>query len=378
MDCIHNDIQKVLDSLPSYTVCTAIIDTTSIQKNYMYMQNMVSDRVTCSAVVKADAYGFGAQRVSTTLQDVGCSEFFVATVDEGIEIREVLDSKSKIFVLGGVLHNTEQYFSNFNLIPVLVNIDQVERWKHYAYKLAHKLPCIIHVDTGMARNGLTIEQAISTSTEDYIYECFDIEYIMSHFACADDVSCSKNMVQFSRFNDAAQAFHGVKKSISSTNGAFLRHEYACDMVRLGKALYGFAIRDDLIGALAPVMQIYARIVQVNEIHAGQSVGYGATFVADRDMRLITIGMGYADGLMRKLSSFGYAYINEHKISMVGRISMDYAVFDVTDIPSEEIELGGWVSLANNVVTLERMAIDSGTIPHEITCKLGRRVKRVYV
>lgn len=370
MDCLND--------LKPYDLCAAVINLNSLIKNYEQIREKVGDNVVCSAVVKANAYGLGSDKIAPALEDNGCQNFFVATIEEGIEVRSVLKhEESKIFVLGGVLNNTEQYFVDYRLTPVITNDNQLEIWHNYAQKLNQKLQCVLHVDTGMTRNGFTLERFKHLADTDLLQN-LDILYIMSHFACADDVQSPMNDIQIQRFNDACSAFPGIKRSISSTNGIFLGQKYICDMVRPGKALYGFAVRNDLIGSLTPVIGIYARIIQVNEIDAGQTVGYGATFVAKKHMRLITVGIGYADGLMRKLAGFGYAYINNYKIPMVGRVSMDYAVFDVTDVPVDDVKIGNWISLANDTYTLERLAIDSDTIPHEITCKLGIRVKKVYV
>lgn len=374
-----NEISKsCLDSVEPYVVCAAIINTNAVVANYQKIASLVNPETKCSAVVKADAYGLGAVKIAPELEKIGCDEFFVATIDEGIELRNCLkNDKSKIFVLGGVINNTEEYFTSNNLIPVIVNDDQLTRWRKYGQKIERILPCVFHVDTGMARNGFTPERMIEIGKNDNLTN-FDIKYIMSHFACADDVMSNKSKEQVNIFNDVCKFFQNIKRSMSSTNGIFLDRQYGYEMARIGKALYGFAIRDDLIGSLNPAIEIYARIVQINEILPGQTVGYGATFKAKKRMKLATIGMGYADGLMRKLSQFGYAYIDDFKVPMVGRISMDYAVFDVTDVPEEKIVLGNWMSLANSEATLEQMSIDSGTIPHEITCKLGKRVKKIYV
>jgi len=374
-----NDITRnALQSLEPYVVSAAIINKASVRRNYNYISELAGANTVCSAVVKADAYGLGATELSPVLELCGCNDFFVATIDEGMELRAVLENRSSnIYVLGGVLRNTEEYFTKHDLIPVLVNDEQLSRWVDYSVRLGRHLPCIMHVDTGMTRNGFNVNRMKAISADERLSQ-LDIRYIMSHFACADDVSSTKNSEQISAFDDVCAYYPGIKKSISSTNGIFLHNRFAYDMIRVGKALYGFAIRRDLIGTLAPVVEIYARIVQVNEIGEGVTVGYGATFTSDKNLRLITVGMGYADGLMRKLQQYGYAYLHGYKIPMVGRISMDYAVFDVTNVPSDLVRTGDWISFAHDDVTLERMAIDSGTIPHEITCKLGRRVRKVYV
>lgn len=374
-----NDITKeALQSLEPYVVCAAVINKASVRKNYRHISNLAGVNTVCSAVVKADAYGLGATELSPVLELCGCNDFFVATIDEGMELRNAIGkSAPNIYVLGGVLRYTEEYFSEHNLIPVLVNDEQLSRWIDYSMLLGRRLPCIMHVDTGMTRNGFNVNRMKAISSDERLSQ-LDIRYIMSHFACADDVSSTKNSEQISAFDDVCAYYPGIRKSISSTNGIFLHNHFAYDMIRIGKALYGFAIRSDLIGTLAPVVEIYARIVQINEIGEGVTVGYGATFTSDKNLRLITVGMGYADGLMRKLQQYGYAYLHGYKIPMVGRISMDYAVFDVTNVPSDLVRTGDWISFAHDDVTLERMAIDSGTIPHEITCKLGRRVRKVYV
>lgn len=367
-----------LNKLEFYDTCIAVVNVGNIVKNYEQIKQKVGQDVVCSAVVKADAYGLGATKIAPALESNGCRNFFVATIAEGIEIRDVLSYEdSNIFVLGGVLKNTEHYFIDHKLTPVITNDKQLEIWNNYAKALNTKLKCILHVDTGMTRNGFTVDRLIQLPNSGLLSNV-EILYIMSHFACADDVSNPMNDEQIQRFNEACAAFPGIKKSISSTNGIFLGQRYLCDMVRPGKALYGFAIRSDLIGTLNPVVSLYARIIQTNEIDVGQTVGYGATFVANKHMRLVTVGIGYADGLMRKLAGFGYAYINNIKIPMIGRISMDYSVFDVTDVPEQDIDVGKWITLADDTNTLEQLAIDSGTIPHEITCKLGPRVKKIYV
>lgn len=375
---MHDKSKEYLKSVSPCCTCATLINLENILRNYKKLQKMVGDNVTCSAVVKANAYGLGATKIAQYLEDAGgCSEFFVATLDEGIEIRNVLKKKdSKIFVLNGVIQDTETYFTEHNLIPVLVNDDQLKRWVKYGKSVEHILPCILHVDTGMIRNGFTPSRMVELSSHPSLKN-LDIQYVISHFACADDAGNPKNAEQLETFNRVCKYFPGIRRSISSTNGVFLGNKYFCDMVRPGKALYGFAIREDLIDTLYPVVGIYARIEQINEIEPGQSVGYGATFVADKPMKVITVGMGYADGLMRKLQGFGYAYIDNIKLPMVGRVSMDFAVFDVTSVPTNKIHIGDWITLADDTETLERMAIDSGTIPHEITCRLGPRVKKVY-
>ena len=131
--------------------------------------------------------------------------------------------------------------------------------------------------------------------------------------------------------------------------------------------------------MKPIIDIFARIVQINHLQKGDTVGYGSTFTADRDMTSVTIGIGYSDGFMRKFSGFGHGFLGGHKMSMIGRISMDYITLDASEVEKKYLKLGDWVALTNSTdYTLENWALELGTIPHEVSCRLGPRVKKVYI
>lgn len=373
-----NKISKgLLDSLPAYTTCANLINLSSIAKNFQKLQKMVGANVKCAGVVKANAYGFGAANVAEILYKSGCRNFVVATADEGMGVREkIADESARIIVLGGVFKNTEKYFITHNLTPVIVNHEQFNRWANFAERIGQKLECWLHVDTGMVRNGFQVLDMKDLSESEKIKK-LNVLCIMSHLACADNVFSPKNREQKELFEKATSYFPGVKRSLSATNGIFLGADYCYDIVRPGKGLYGFAVRSDYVGTFNPVSEIYARILQINEIEAGTSIGYGATFVAERNTRTATIGMGYADGFMRKYSGCGCVYIDGYNAPVLGRVSMDYAVVDITDIPSGIVKVGEWAGLVTDTVTLEQFALDNNSLPHEIMCKLGPRVRKVY-
>jgi alanine racemase len=188
-----------------------------------------------------------------------------------------------------------------------------------------------------------------------------------------------NERQLAKFKSILGALVDIRGSLSATNGMFLGKEYQFDVVRPGKSLYGFAVREDLVGSLLPIADLFARIVQINQLEVGDSVGYGATFTATKPTKAITIGMGYADGFMRKFSGFGHGFLGGKKIPMIGRISMDYLVLDASDVDQEHIKMGNWVALTNSTdYTLEKWALELGTIPHEMSCRVGNRVKKIYI
>lgn len=399
--------KKALGALDPYVLSAAVIDLDALAANYHEVQAKLAypNRTVVAGVVKANAYGFGAIEVSKRLYKEGCRNFFVASLEEGLEIRRVLLNDAKIFLLGGVLAGCEQLCFINNLTPVLNSMHEVDLWRNFTKNLGQKLPAAIQVDTGMVRNGLSLKDI--EEHHDDISKDIDITFVMSHLACPDELDHYKNAEQLERFSKVLDRFQNdarmkaensfsdgsggvrlvksgrIKASLSATNGIFLGPQYQFDIVRPGKALYGFSVRKDLIGSFKPVMNVFARITQINDIAQGETIGYGATFKAPRPMRTVTLGIGYADGFMRKFDGFGHAFIGGQRVPMVGRISMDYAVVDVTDldpkIRDSELKIGNWVALTQSPeYTLEKWALQMDTLPHEVACRLGRRVHKVYL
>lgn len=372
------DFQKVLDKVAPQVLSVAVINLDNIAYNYHKVEDVLAKGSIASAVVKGNSYGFGAVPISKRLYKEGCRNFFVATIDEGIEIRNTLsDENVKIFVLSGVFENTEDILLKYKLVPVVNNWVQADLWVKKAQTLNKKLDVAVHVDTGMSRNGF-LEEDEERSIQD-ILNNLNLLFVMSHLACADDVSSEMNKKQLERFKAALKKFGNPMSCLSATNGIFLGKDYQFDMVRPGKAIYGFCIREDMIGVVKPVMDIFSRIVQVNHLKKGDTIGYGSTFIAPRDMTSVTIGIGYSDGFMRKFSGFGGGFLGGKRLPMVGRISMDYITLDASEVDEKYLKLGNWVALTHSPdYTIEKWALELGTIPHEITCRLGGRVEKIYI
>ncbi|MDR1236244.1 MAG: alanine racemase [Holosporaceae bacterium] len=368
---------SVLEKVEPYVLTVFVVNLDNVAKNYATVKKEVSSKAEVIAVLKADSYGFGAVPIGRRLHKEGCRAFFTATIEEGINLRRNLPRDTQIIILSGLLPNTETTMIEYDLIPVLNNSYQSNLWINHAKKLNKKLKAIIHIDTGIFRNGYSYRDVGADLAREH--KDLDIIFVMSHLACADVPDHPLNKSQLERFRDVLQYFPGVKGCFSATNGIFLGEEYFFDAVRPGKALYGFSVREDKVGSMIPVADIFTRIVQINHLRAGDTVGYGATFTADRDMTTLTVGMGYADGFMRKFTGFGSGFIGGRKIPCIGRISMDYMVFDATDAEKDDLKIGDWVALTDDRdYTLERWALELGTLPHEVACRLGPRVKRVYV
>lgn len=372
------EFQKILDNVDPQVLSVAVINLDNVAYNYHKIENELAKGSIVSAVVKGNSYGFGAIPISKRLYKEGCRNFFVATINEGIEIRNTLPYKdARIFVLSGVFEHTEDILMKYDLIPVLNNWNQTDLWIKRAKALNKKLDVVVHVDTGMSRNGF-LEEDETRSCSD-ILNNLNLLFVMSHLACADDVSSEMNARQLDRFKSALKKFGNPKACLSATNGIFLGKDYQFDLVRPGKSIYGFSIREDMIGIVKPVMDIFSRIVQVNHLKKGDTVGYGSTFIVPHDMTSITLGMGYSDGFMRKFSGFGCGFLGGKKLPMIGRISMDYITLDASEVDERYLKLGNWVALTHSPdYTIEKWALELGTIPHEITCRLGSRVERIYI
>lgn len=371
-----NELCK-LHNVEPYILSVAVVNLNNVALNYEKVKLELKSGTIAGAVVKANAYGFGATQISERLYQEGCRHFFVATIEEGIETRSVLEKDAHIYILSGLLKGCEQSITANNLTPVLNNLYQVGLFIEYSKKIDKRLNAVIQVDTGMCRNGLSKNDVEKNICK--IKNNIDVEFVLSHLACADIVDHSMNTIQLNRYKEILEIFgDDVKGSFSATNGFFLGEEYQFDIVRPGKALYGFSIREDKIGSMTPVMDVFAKIIQINELPIGGSVGYGSTFIANRNMKTATIGIGYADGFMRKFCGFGHGFIRGEKIPVIGRISMDYIVLDVTDIDESHVNIGDWIALTSPDETLEKWALEMETLPHEVTCRFGRRVKRIYI
>ena len=376
---MEENAKKLLNSIPPYEVCACIIHTSNLRYNYEKVKRIVGKNVKCAGVIKANSYGFGLEHTIPVLTEAECNDFFVATLEEGIVTRNILRAAQKnanIYILGGILNDTYEYFKDYNLTPVITSFGQLEIWTKCSEKHYEKRNSIVHIDTGMSRNGFRIADAEKVCS---IYNKYGlpISYVMSHLACADEPTHPMNEIQKDRFELASKYFPNAKKSLSSTNGVFLDKSYLFDMVRIGKAMYGYMVRKDLIGEFKPVIAIYTKVLQTDEIKKGESIGYGATFVADKDMTVATLGIGYADGLMRKLSENSFIYLNGQRADILGRISMDYTVVDISTHDKKSLIPGNWVCIVDDDNTLEQLAISNSTLPHEMTCKLGPRVKKIY-
>ena len=345
------------------------IDLGAIVANWRLLAKKVQPAA-CAAVVKANAYGLGAAPVASALFAAGCRRFFVATLDEGLALRQALGPAPEIAVFNGPLPGTAHEFVAARLIPVLNEPGQIEAWQ----KLRDPAPAIVHLDTGFNRLGLS--RAEFEHWHDRLAAA-GVTGLISHLACADTPDHTHNAVQRAQFLAARQRLPGLKASLAASSGIFLGRDYHFEEVRPGAALYGINPVPGTSNPMRPVVRAAARILQLRKIDRGESVGYGAAHVMDGPGMLATASIGYADGWLRSLSHRGCGWLAGERVPLLGRLSMDLATFDVTSVAESERYPGNLIELIGPHYGVDDAAADAGTIGYEILTALGARYHRVY-
>jgi alanine racemase len=344
------------------------IDLDAVAINYEYFRRTVGPAET-SAVVKADAYGIGAVMAARRLVRDGCKTFFVAHPLEGAEIRPHLPADAIIYVLHGFTAAEARSFSASNLRPVLSSLEQIKAYRASGLSA----PCALHFDTGMARLGIP-----KAETGKDAFSGLDIALVMSHLACGDDPKHPFNVKQRQDFAAIRAHFPGAKASLAASGGALLGPEFAFDLVRPGIGLYGGKPHDGAENPMQPVATLTAPVIQIRTIDYGQSVGYGATYVASAARTLATVGIGYADGLLRALSNRGAGVIEGVRCSFAGRVSMDLVTLDVSECPPGSVQPGTQAAFICRELPVDEVAKNAGTAAYEVLTRLGPRIGRRYL
>jgi alanine racemase len=326
-----------------------------------------------AGVVKANAYGLGAVPVARALSAAGCRHFFVAHLSEGMTLRAGLGAGPMIAVLDGFAPGADE---NAGLVPVLNSLGDVLAHAAAGRSAGQPRQALLHLDTGMARLGLDAGEQARLAADHSLLAGLDLLYVMTHLACADEPDHPLNAEQAARFAGACAALPMRPRSFANSSGLFLGADYASDLARPGCALYGINPTPGAPNPMLPVIRLEAPILQIRDIPAGASVGYGASFVAARPSRIATIAVGYADGYLRSLSGQGVASYRDMILPMVGRVSMDLITLDVTDAPG--IAPGDVLQLIGGAApSPDDLAARAGTIGYEILTSLGDRYRRAY-
>lgn len=344
-----------------------LINMSHIKSNILQIRHSVGEKVEIWPAVKADAYGLGARHVTQALSNIG--GVFVATIYEALELRESVKDL-KIATLHGANNSKECDLAKRNDIILVANsIDQLALYSKSAVRRM-----ILHVDTGMTRLGVDLKDYRRLISDPQ----FNFEMVMSHLSCSDEAGHEQNELQLSYFKTVASEAGSIPCSLANSGGIYLGKEYHFNIVRPGAFLYG--INSTASGCVKPltVVTVMAPVLQIRELTQDQYVGYSCTYKAAKGDCLVTLGMGYADGLMRSLSNLGGAYYKGHTLPFVGRVSMDTVVVDATKMPKSLLLEMKYVELLGENIKVDDVAVAAGTNGYEILTSLNKRCVREYI
>ncbi len=354
------------------------IDVDAIVANHRLVSQHVGPSVTASAVVKADAYGLGLDRIAGALWRSGCRDYFVARVDEAVALRTWLP-EATIHVFDGVASGTAAEIAGQRLIPVINSLPQLARWRRQASVAGSALPTVVHVDTGMSRLGLDEAEFAGLVERPDLLDGLTVTMVASHLASADEAASGQAERQLKRFRQVRTLLPVGRASLANSAGVFRHRDFHFDQVRPGYALYGGHPQPDRgPNPMHPVVTLEAPVLQVRRAAVGDTVGYGASHRIERPSLLATVAVGYADGFLRSASGRGAVVIEGRLAPIVGRVSMDVITVDVTDHPDGAVSEGTWVEVIGRHRPIDDVAADAQTIGYEILTALGARYRRRYV
>jgi len=328
-----------------------------------------------AVVLKANAYGLGAQAVASHLFAAGCQHFFVAHLDEALPLRPLLPG-AMLAVLNGLWPGDAPAYSATGIAPVLGSLAEIEGWSAHAQAVGGTLPALLHIDTGMNRLGLPPNEVDALATAPARLNGVQLLYVMTHLVSAECPDDPLNALQRDRFAAAAARLPPAPRSLANSSGCFLGAGFGSDLARPGAALYGVNPTPGRPNPMRAAVRLRARILQIRDVPPGACVGYNGVWTAKRPSRIATVSVGYADGYPRALTNRATACFDGQAIPLVGRVSMDLSTFDITDAPAARP--GSWLDLIGPGIPVDEVARQAGTNGYEILTQLGTRYRRVYL
>lgn len=346
-----------------------IISKEAIKQNCSILKQYVSKDTTISAVIKADAYGMGANKVAPILYKDGIKDFFVANLEEAFNIKKALRKKDiNIYILYNLNNNNLKKMIKNKFTPVLNTIEDISLW----HRKGKNKPCVINIDTGLSRLGINAKEIKELKKED-IFNDLNISYVMSHFSSAnsiDDKACEE---EYKSFLKLIKFFpKDCKFSLANSGGTFRNKKYHFDMIRVGRTFYGLSPLENKDLGLQNSMRLQARILQIRELNKGEYVGYLRSHKTSRKSTVAVLNIGYADSLLRSHSNKGYLYFNGVKLPIIGLISMDVAMVDITDVKDHTLKQGDYIEVIGKSQSVDEFAKSANTNGCEILTSLSTR------
>lgn len=365
---------------PGIAGATLTVDLGALRANYLKLKSLCHPAA-CGAAIKGNAYGIGIAEAARTLSAAGCRHFFVAQLSEAATVRPVVPDAA-IYVLNGIPAGGARHFPELGVHPVLGSLEELAEWSDLCRDRNRKLAAAIHLDTGMNRLGLSRGDVETVARAPELCADFECSLVLSHLARADEPDDPMNRQQAALFDMLRKHLPAAPASLANSAGTLNGTGYHYDLTRPGVALYGGNPNPALANPMARVVALETSVLQVREVPVGETVGYSATWRAQRPSRIALLPVGYFDGYFRSLSR-----TNQHgdaRVSiggqfapLAGRVSMDTIAVDVTDIAGEKVRRGTTVELLGPNIGVDDVARWSGTISYEVLTSFGARYARIY-
>lgn len=344
------------------------------------------------AVVKADAYGHGAVAIAKCLAVCGVDWFGVATVEEGIELRAA-GIQQPILLLGGLYMSDPADLVEYRLTPSVSSTARLDTYAACARRAGRPVEFHLKVDTGLGRLGVPLDRLRPFLERYQELEGLAMTGVFTHLASASDLVACQTEEQLARFDAALKQLPWFEIEpewvhVSNSAALLVHSDIAENLVRVGALFYGYYLplitlpgrEPQSLPAFEPILTFKSRVVYLKDVPSGSPLGYGASFYTRRPSRIATVPVGYADGLSRGLSNRGHVIVNDHYARIVGHVSMDLTLLDVTDIPG--VAVGDEITVIGKSENCQITALDIAerlsTVPYEVLCSIGKRVPRIYI
>ena len=351
------------------------INLSNLSDNYSFLSEFVKPSRVAS-VLKSNSYGLGLEKVAKKLLGLGCKDFFLTSFEEAFALKKIT-SKGNVILLNGIIGQSEKEIYDIfksKIIPVINSLNELKKFYKYSKKFNINHKITLHFDTGINRIGIDQKEK-----EEIIDFCkrkkINIFCVMSHLISSDKIESKYNMIQKKKFEEIIKFFPKSLHSLSNSNAILNFKELNYSLVRSGGCIFGTTNHIKIKN----VIEFFGRVLQIRKLDKDyEGFGYNATFQSYQRKKIAILGVGYADGLPRVLSNNSNAFFNKKKLPIIGSISMDYTIIDISSLNNNELKVGDWVELIGNNISLEEVSIKAGTIPYEILNCVGNRVKKSYI
>ena len=349
----------------NYSSSILEVNLKNLIHNYKVFKKFIKNKQV-AATIKANAYGIGDKIAFSTLYKNGCRHFFLATLNEGLELRKSF-KKGYIYILNGLENNDINIFKINKLIPILNSKIEMKVIEKTKFKFG------IHIDTGLNRLGINKKDLPKK-----IYNKKNLQIVLTHLASSDEKKNLYNYFQNKKFKSINNLFKNKKIifSLANSMGTILGKDFHYDLLRPGISLYGGHYNTKLKKYIKPVVKLKTKILQIKQILKNEYIGYNQTYKTKKSIWIAVIGIGYGDGISRMLNNKGFVYYKNHKFRILGRISMDSITIDISK-SCKLFKIGQYVEIINYSHGIDELAKQCETISNEILTSISNRVQRIY-